>query len=260
MTIPHGNSSGGAALIDYYTQLTAVWSDASTSTLRFAIQDTRTGAWGSYMSSTYGAHQSPPNLYTPYSAQMFVFHRQPLSTEWGNCSYDGYTVFQDFPNGRYTQSYSHGTTAVNNIDVYTYMFYQGVASGGQADGYIHWMAWNTENDWWSGDNTSPFQVDIDSTLSAQPWENSTDTYIFVFYKYQNVINYIALHSSTFTFSPSSGSTGFTTGLATISGPTAVIYQDPFYDTMIASVFFSKWNPAYGSYLIYNAIGIPDNWP
>ena len=256
--IDNAASYGGGAVTEYYRQPVAVWSDATTSTLTFSIQDTSTGVWGDQMASTYLAQQSPPNLFTPYSAEMFVFFRGTTSAVYGNCSYDGYSIFDDFPSPSY--AHNHGSSAINNVDSNTYIFYSGAGSDGTPDGYLH-MMWQDQNSgYWSPDITTRFPVDTDSTISAVPWSNNTDTYIFVFYKYQNNLVYVSYNHNAGGYFLPTGTSGYPLGLSSDSGPSAVVYYDPFYDTQVVSLFFAAYRASSNDFRVYNALGIPDNWP
>ena len=251
-------SYGGAAVTEYYRQPVAVWSDATTSTLSFSIQDTDSGDWGEPSTSTYLAQQSPPNIFTPLTAEMFVFHRGADSAQLSNCSYDGYSIFEDFPSPTY--AYNHGSSAINNKDTNSYVFYLGSDSAGNPDGYLHYMWQDQQSGYWSPDIATRFPVDTDSTISAVPWSNNTDTYIFVFYKYQSNIIYVSYDYNAGGYFMPQGTHGYPVGLTSDSGPSAVVYYDPFYDTQIVSLFFSAYRASSNDFRVYNAIGIPDNWP
>ena len=252
-------SYGGGSVTEYYGQPVAIWSDASTSTLTFSIQDTNYNSWGDQLTSTYSAHQSPPNLFTPTTAEMFVFHRAADFPTFGNCSYDGYTVFSDYPSG--TLAYSHGSSAVTNTNSLSYLFYLGANSDGSPDGYLHWMYNDQISGFWSADTATQFPVDTDSTISAVPWSNNTDTWLFVFYKYQSNLQYVVFfYEAGGYFWPPAGTTGYPLGLTSDTGPSAVVYYDPYFDTQIVTIFFAQYSSSANAFLVYNAIGMPDNWP
>jgi len=146
------------------------------------------------------------------------------------------------------------------VDVYTYVFYLGVSSDGSTpDGYLHYMTNNQQTGAWSDDITLPYSVDTDSVISAVNFYNSTDSYIFVYYKYLGVIQWIE-YTSTGSFYPSDTNLGFSTGLSSTSGPSAVVYNDPYYDTVIVSLYFSAYQSSTSDYRVFNAIGLPYSWP
>jgi len=254
-TIPDAATIGGASIIDYYTELTAIWTDATSSTLAFCILDSNSGEWGSIMTSDVSAQASPPGLFTPPSAEMLIFHSQASSPNFSYCGYDGYTVFDDIAIG--TNAFDNGAVTVNNVDGYTYIFYLGSDVYGNPDGYIHFMTNYPSTNTWSGDMNLGYPVDTDSTLSAVNWVNSTDSYIFVFYKYQGNYSYFGKSSSN-TWVPNAPD-AFQIGLGGSSGPSVVVYWDSYYDIQVMKLYFTAWRESSSEYRVYEALAIPDDY-
>ena len=253
-------SNGGASFIEYARMAVAAWSDATTETLTWSVQDPNTLTWGNQITSDYSIFPGPPNLFRPLSLQMFGYGRAAGSTDFGNCSYDYYSTFACYTSDY--QAWDNGGSAITNVDYRNYFFYGGVNSDGTPDGYLHYTSQYTQDGSWALDQNTGYLVDTDSTVFAVPFQNSTLTYIFVFYKYQGNLFYVTFNFNAggyFRPATTDGS-GFPIGLSSDSGPSAVVYYDPYYDTQVITVFFTKYRAASNDYRVYSALGTPLNWP
>ena len=259
-SVDGASSNGGASFVEYQRTAVVAWSDASSNTLTFAYQDPNSGQWGNQVTTSYSVYPSPPNLFVPLTSDMEAFYRSASATDWGGCSYDTWTAWggADASN---LQAWNHGASALTYVDSNNYFFFSGV-NNGQCDGYLHFASQSQSDGSWSSDTNTGYLVDTDSTFSAVTWSNNTQNYIFVFYKYQSQLYYVAFNYNAGGYFLPQGTNGggFPLGLSSDSGPSAVVYYDPYFDTQVVTVFFTRYTSDSNDFRVYSALGIPTSWP